>query len=116
MPGVLRNLRTLLALYVILAVPCLLGGQGTATADPQPQTPSQSPQQAPETENPKVHSDSAAAAQDAESKSAKSKPNAVQTKITPQQAEQLFRDVDTILDFASKDTSLEVKHGVKRRL
>jgi hypothetical protein len=39
-----------------------------------------------------------------------------QTKITPQQAEQLFRDVDTILAFASKDTSLPKKHDVKRRL
>src|SRR6266404_2862149 len=39
-----------------------------------------------------------------------------QTKITPQQAEQLFRDVDTILDFASKDSSLPIKHEVKRRL
>src|SRR5947199_625248 len=37
-------------------------------------------------------------------------------KITPQQAEQLFRDVDTILDFASKDTALPIKHEVKRRL
>lgn len=39
-----------------------------------------------------------------------------ETKITPQQAEQLFRDVDTILDFASKDTGLPIKHSVKRRL
>src|SRR5438046_3509386 len=39
-----------------------------------------------------------------------------ETKITPQQAEELFRDVDTILDFASKDTSLPKKHDVKRRL
>jgi hypothetical protein len=39
-----------------------------------------------------------------------------ETKITPQQAEQLFRDVDTILDFVSKDTALEIKHSVKRRL
>lgn len=39
-----------------------------------------------------------------------------QTKITPQQAEQLFRDVDTILDFASKDSALPIKHGIKRRL
>ena len=44
------------------------------------------------------------------------KPGAPETKITPQQAEQLFRDVDTILDFASKDTSLPIKHGIKRRL
>jgi hypothetical protein len=39
-----------------------------------------------------------------------------QQKITPQQAEQLFRDVDTILNFASKDTALPIKHEVKRRL
>src|SRR4029077_9544663 len=39
-----------------------------------------------------------------------------QTKITPQQAEQLFRDVDTLLDFASKDSSLPIKHEIKRRL
>src|SRR6266568_2831187 len=39
-----------------------------------------------------------------------------ETKITAQQAEQLFRDVDTILDFASKDTSLPIKHEVKRRM
>src|SRR5256885_10039499 len=39
-----------------------------------------------------------------------------QTKITPAQAEQLFHDVDTILDFASNDTSLPKKHDVKRRL
>lgn len=38
------------------------------------------------------------------------------TKITPQQADQLFSDVDTILDFASKDSSLPIKHGIKRRL
>src|SRR5947199_10286925 len=39
-----------------------------------------------------------------------------ETKITPQQAEELFRDVDTILDFASKDSALPIKHEVKRRL
>jgi hypothetical protein len=44
------------------------------------------------------------------------KPSQPGTKITPQQAEQLFRDVDTILDFACKDTALPIKHEVKRRL
>lgn len=39
-----------------------------------------------------------------------------ETKITAEQAQQLFRDVDTILDFASNDTSLPKKHDVKRRL
>src|SRR6266496_6612035 len=39
-----------------------------------------------------------------------------ESKITPQQAEELFHEVDTILDFASKDTALPKKHDVKRRL
>ena len=39
-----------------------------------------------------------------------------ESKITPEQAQQLFRDVDTILEFASNDTSLPIKHEVKRRL
>lgn len=39
-----------------------------------------------------------------------------ETKITPEQAEQLFHDVDTILDFASKDSGLPKKRDVKRRL
>lgn len=38
------------------------------------------------------------------------------TKISPKEAEQLFRDVDEILKFASTDTNLPIKHGVKRRL
>ena len=45
------------------------------------------------------------------------KPEAkAETKITPEQAQQLFRDVDTILEFSSKDTSLPIHHEVKRRL
>ena len=52
--------------------------------------------------------------QDSEQKPAQSKSE--QQKITPQQAEELFRDVDTILNFASKDTALPIKHEVKRRL
>lgn len=47
------------------------------------------------------------------SQSANEKP---ETKITQEQAAQLFRDVDTILDFASKDTALPIKHEIKRRL
>jgi len=37
-------------------------------------------------------------------------------KISPKEAEQLFHDVDEILQFTSNDTGLEVKHEVKRRL
>ena len=38
------------------------------------------------------------------------------TKISPKEAEELFRSVDEILRFASKDTGLPIKHEVKRRL
>jgi len=37
-------------------------------------------------------------------------------KISPQEAQELFRDVDAILRFASQDTDLPVKKEVKRRL
>src|SRR6202453_5418120 len=36
-------------------------------------------------------------------------------KISPKEAEELFRDVDQIMQFASKDTGLPVKKEVKRR-
>jgi hypothetical protein len=41
---------------------------------------------------------------------------ATESKISPQEAEQLFRSVDQILQFASKDTLFPIKHEVKRRL
>ena len=37
-------------------------------------------------------------------------------KISPQEAAQLFRDIDAILKFASRDTDLPIKQEVKRRL
>ena len=37
-------------------------------------------------------------------------------KISPAQAEELFRSVDEILQFASKDTLFPIKHEVKRKL
>lgn len=36
--------------------------------------------------------------------------------ISPKEAEELFRSVDEILQFASKDSDLPIKHEVKRRL
>jgi hypothetical protein len=43
-------------------------------------------------------------------------PAAVEQKISPQEAEKLFRSVDEILRFASKDTLLPIKREVKRQL
>src|SRR6185312_1046501 len=41
---------------------------------------------------------------------------AEEQKISPQEAEKLFRSVDEILQFASKDTLLPIKREVKRKL
>jgi hypothetical protein len=39
-----------------------------------------------------------------------------ETKISPKEAEELFRSVDEIMKFASQDTDLPIHHPVKRRL
>jgi hypothetical protein len=43
-------------------------------------------------------------------------PSQQETKISPKEAEELFHDVDQILQFASKDTGLPIKKEIKRRL
>src|SRR5262245_11372004 len=77
---------------IMLAVPFLLRCAGVA------QEPAAPPQEQPSSQ---------------QQKPLESKP---EQKITPQQAQELFRDVDTILNFASKDTALPIKREVKRRL
>jgi hypothetical protein len=42
--------------------------------------------------------------------------DAQEQRISPNEAEELFRDVDQILHFASKDSGLPIKKEVKRRL
>lgn len=96
----LERVSARLIAILISALLLILPGAQQLAAAPQDQTPSATEQQA---------------GQDASKQQSEneSKPG---TKITPQQAEQLFRDVDTILDFASKDSNLPIKHEVKRRL
>src|SRR5260370_1216854 len=86
----------------LIFIPVLAFLMCFSTAAQEPASPS-SPQQAPSTTAPKPEHTPA------------DQPEPP-TKITPQQADQLFSDVDTILDFASKDSSLPIKHGIKRRL
>jgi len=59
-----------------------------------------------------------AKAQPAQPKGQKAQPQPEEppTKITPEQAQELFRSVDEILKFASKDTRLPIKNPVKREL
>lgn len=89
--------------------------QQSAQSAPEQTAPSSS-EQKPEPKTSK--SDGDQSDQPGTDKPATDKSTTVQpeTKITPEQAQQLFRDVDTILDFASNDTSLPKKHDVKRRL
>src|SRR5260370_10047673 len=91
-------LRFVCVLTLVSLLSCLALAQEPASPSPQPPPATV---QKPEPPIPPEPADT------------KSEP---QSKITPQQAQQLFRDVDTILDFASKDTALPVKHGIKRRL
>jgi hypothetical protein len=46
----------------------------------------------------------------------KESPKGAETHITPEQSKELFRSVDEILQFASKDSKLPIEHSVKRKL
>src|SRR6476659_8098692 len=103
-------------LFSVAALSLVLICRATAqqpTRSSPPQSPPSSEKQ--RTMSPEAKSQPNASSPEvkADQKSTVAKP---ENKITPQQAEQLFRDVDTILQFASNDTSLPTKRGVKRRL
>jgi hypothetical protein len=77
----------------------------------QPQTAPQPPSQpAPQSNPPAPTPPGAQKSPEAQSEAQ------TETHITPQEAEELFRSVDEILNFASKETNLPIKHPVKRRL
>jgi len=94
---------------IVLLTTLLVGFSGLAHASTPQQTAPAATQQKPEQPS---------AGQPDTDKPSTDKPSTgkPENKITPEQAEQLFRDVDTILNFASKDTTLPIKHEVKRRM
>jgi hypothetical protein len=47
---------------------------------------------------------------------ARATPATPETTVSPKEAKELFRSVDEILEFASQDTGLPIKHKVKRKL
>jgi hypothetical protein len=59
---------------------------------------------------------SKASAQPGQTPSAGETASGAERQISPQEAEELFRSVDEILQFASKDTDLPIRRQVKRRL
>lgn len=109
--------RDLNSCLVSLLVALLLVGSCFAQ-EPAPTTPNQTPPAASEQKSePKASNPDADESDQSDTdKPSTEKSAQPETKITPEQAQQLFRDVDTILDFASNDTSLPKKHDVKRRL
>ncbi|HEX6806072.1 MAG TPA: hypothetical protein VF133_20525 [Terriglobales bacterium] len=113
--------RLVLALALASPLAGLAAAQDATSPAQQPASPSSQPQtqSEPDQGNGNTKNGSKPQAGNGEQSDAdQSKPaeSKTETKITRQQAEQLFRDVDTILDFASKDSSLPIKHEVKRRL
>lgn len=103
------HLRMLLSLALALALICTAAAEKSASRSTRQQSQGGSTSSQPTRDESKP-----------DSASDQPKPDentpAPATKITPQQADQLFHEVDTILDFASKDTNLPIKHDVKRRL
>ena len=118
--GLVRRLPYLL--IVLLLVPVSGRAQAPAASPPQQDAPAATEQKSAQDSASKPSSDQRNADQsnadqpDADKPSTEKSTAQPETKITPEQAQQLFRDVDTILDFASQDTSLPNKHEVKRRL
>jgi len=103
----------LITLLIALLLVGACVAQEPAQSTPEQTSPSSS-EQKPKTSKPEPdQSDESDADKPSSDKSTAAQP---ETKITPEQAEQLFHDVDTILDFASNDSSLPKKHDVKRRL
>jgi hypothetical protein len=102
-----------LLVALLMVVSCLAQQQAQST--PEQTAPSAS-EQKPEPKGSKPGADQSDPSDVNKPTTDKSTTAQAETKITPEQAEQLFHDVDTILDFASNDTSLPKKHDVKRRL
>jgi hypothetical protein len=102
--------RVALLVAVVLVLIFAAAAQDSSPASP-PTSPATQPQSGQKQASPDQNADKDSSSPDQEPVSGKG-----ETKITPQQGQQLFRDVDTILDFASTDTALPKKHDVKRRL
>ena len=94
---------TKLLAWLLLLLSGVLGWAQMAAAQPQAAQPQDAPTQA---QTP-LGSQPAAKAPEG---------TAPEKKISPKQAEELFRSVDEILAFVSKDTGLPIKNKVKRKL
>jgi hypothetical protein len=102
-----RHSRLPVLLSLILAA--LVLGQGLQLAVARAQVGQAGASRSAEQQNP-------GAAPSPEQQNAEEAGAQPEKKISPQEAAELFRDIDAILKFASRDTDLPIKQEVKRRL
>ncbi|HXO39081.1 MAG TPA: hypothetical protein VN872_10610, partial [Candidatus Acidoferrum sp.] len=108
-----RSFKFLLAAFIFLLLPA-------GFAQTTPSTPQSSPPAAPPSQTPQP-SPTPQAVQPAPSSNPSRNRVEVEPvekihQITPAEAKELFRSVDEILRFASKDTGLPIKKKVKRTI
>jgi cytochrome c-type biogenesis protein CcmH/NrfF len=105
-----------LLLTLLLAVGAV--AQQATAPSPAPQSgTTQSPPQSSATPQQKTEPAPPETAEPDKAQQAQQSPQAEPgKKISKEEAQALFRTVDEILDFASKDTGLPIKHPVKRKL
>jgi hypothetical protein len=108
-----------LHLWIVLLLCAAVCGQTTPPIPPPAPAPQQSkhppvapPPSVQQPAPPRAPADTGSGSS-AEAPDKTAKP---QTKITAEQAQELFRSVDEILQFVSEDTGLAIKHPVKRQL
>jgi hypothetical protein len=114
-----RSSQFLLAAFIFLV--SLAFAQTTPSTPPQPTppavaTPQQQPSVVPPQTSPTPQSTPSPQPQSTPSHRLEMEPVETVHQITPAEAKELFRSVDEILRFASKDTGLPIKKKVKRTI
>jgi hypothetical protein len=94
----------------------LLAALVWAQAPAQQPQPTAAQQQQPEPGKTQPAQDSSSAARPAQESAGEGARATHEEKISSEEARELLRSVDEILKFASKDSSLPIKHEVKRKL
>ncbi len=99
-----------ICLFALLTISLLKMSTGQTQAPGPPQQPPR-----PQESSPDSHKEPASSGEQ-NSAHPSPPPDSAQTKISPQEADELFRSVDQIIKFSSQDSGLPVRHEVKRRL
>ncbi|HEX6503895.1 MAG TPA: hypothetical protein VF011_11635 [Terriglobales bacterium] len=106
-------LRRLAFIAVILWPVLLVAGQGAQ--DQRPESSAHQPTVSAQPSSGNISTEKASSGHQHD-KNAQTEQAPAETRISPQEAEELFRSVDKIINFSSQDTGLPVLHAVKRQL